>query len=286
MPLYVPSLPLAGGTMTGTITNATGTIVASTPALVVRQTWNNAAVAFQTIDVDITETANAGGAMMLRLAKDGVNQFTVDYYGTVRVTQSLLASGLVAAAGSQWALSSGGYWFRLGSAGVISWSSTGQYSGTNDIGIVRNAAGVLEVNSGTAGTYRDTIARASYVAPSSANGQSLGIKCLTELTTIAAAATTDTTIQMPAGAIVLGVQVRNTVAVTCTTSYAVGDSGNASRFSAAIAKAVNTTASLLVAPYLNASALSVRITPDTTPSDATGRVRVTIYYWQATDTTS
>jgi hypothetical protein len=43
----------------------------------------------------------------------------------------------------------------------INWSSTSLYSGTADIGLTRNTAGVLEVNSGTAGTYRDLILRRS-----------------------------------------------------------------------------------------------------------------------------
>jgi hypothetical protein len=38
---------------------------------------------------------------------------------------------------------------------TISWSSTTIWFNTNDVGITRNAAGVLEVNNGTAGTFRD-----------------------------------------------------------------------------------------------------------------------------------
>lgn len=50
----------------------------------------------------------------------------------------------------------------LASARVVGWSSTSDPAGTVDLGLARNAAGVLEVNNGTPGTYRDIIAR-SYV---------------------------------------------------------------------------------------------------------------------------
>lgn len=124
------------------------------------------------------------------------------------------------------------------------------------------------------------------ITPSASNGQSLQAKSLTELTTIVAAATTDTAIQFPAGCTRLGASVRVTVGITCTTTFDVGDSGNATRFASGVSKAANSTAKGNVTPYVDASALAVRITPDTTPTDATGRVRVTIYYLESTPPTS
>ena len=121
-----------------------------------------------------------------------------------------------------------------------------------------------------------------------ANGQAVSIKALTELTTIAASATTDTAIQMPAGALILSVSVRVTAAVTCTSTFTVGDAGSATRFStAAVSKALNSTdPGTKAGVYYNASAAAIRITPDTTPSDNTGRVRVTITYIDITAPTS
>ena len=161
-----------------------------------------------------------------------------------------------------------------GIRGYIGWSTGdgGKFGVYNDSGV----AYVTFPNAGGA----------SGVAVCSSNGQSLGILRLTELTTIAAAANTDTTIQMPAGAIILAVSVRVTTAITCTSTFTVGDSGSATRFGSGLSKAVNTTNAGTVAPYLNASALSVRITPDTVPSDNTGRVRTTIYYILSTPPTS
>jgi hypothetical protein len=45
--------------------------------------------------------------------------------------------------------------FNLGSGTLIQFSSTSQYFGAPDIGLARNAAGILEINNGTAGTFRD-----------------------------------------------------------------------------------------------------------------------------------
>lgn len=120
------------------------------------------------------------------------------------------------------------------------------------------------------------------------NGQACEVKTLTELTTIAASATTDTTIQMPANSLVLAVSVRVTTAVTCTSTFTVGDASVADRFNtAAVSKAVNSTdKGTKAGAYYNATAASVRITPDTVPSDATGRVRVTIHYIEITPPTS
>ena len=116
-----------------------------------------------------------------------------------------------------------------------------------------------------------------------ANGQSLKIKALTEELTIANTATSTTTIQKPANSIVLAVSVRVTTAVTCTTNFTVGDSGSAARFSTiAVPKgAGNTNPGTKAGAYYNATAEGIIITPDTTPTDSTGRVRVTIHYIEA-----
>lgn len=47
----------------------------------------------------------------------------------------------------------------MASSGILQWSSTGVYTGGKDLGLARAAAGVLEVNNGTAGTFRDLRAR-------------------------------------------------------------------------------------------------------------------------------
>lgn len=50
---------------------------------------------------------------------------------------------------------------QFSSGSGLSWSSTSTYGGGKDVAIARNAAGVIEINSATAGTYRDLILRRS-----------------------------------------------------------------------------------------------------------------------------
>lgn len=128
----------------------------------------------------------------------------------------------------------------------------------------------------------------SLLVSNGANGQTVAINTLTELTTIAAAATTDTTILMPANAIVIAVSTRVTVVIPTATTFTVGDSGSAARFStAAVAVAAGSTdAGTKAGAYYNATALAVRLTPSSTPGAATGKVRVTISYFLATPPTS
>lgn len=127
------------------------------------------------------------------------------------------------------------------------------------------------------------------IGAATANGQKITIDALTELTTIAAAATTDTTIQMPANSVVLGVSVRVTTVIPTATSFSVGDSGSATRFSTAnVSTAANSTdPGTKAGAYYNATALSVRLTMNGgTPAANTGRVRVTIHYYTVTAPTS
>ena len=70
----------------------------------------------------------------------------------------------------------------LHATSVISWNSstTNFYAGTNDTGIARNAAGILEVNNGTAGTLRDITLR---------NATASGTLAVTEASTFTGKAT-------------------------------------------------------------------------------------------------
>lgn len=190
---------------------------------------------------------------------------------------------------------------QVGDSGFIYWQTRAVFtSPANGQVIVSNnavTAGFL-MDGATDGTARfltraaadSAIVISSQFQNSNAtNGQTIGmLQTLTELTTIAAAATTDTTIQMPAGAVVLAVTVRVTVVIPTATNFTVGDSGSAARFSTAAVSsaATSTDKGTKAGAYYNASALSVRITPDLTPANNSGRVRVTIYYYSVTPSTS
>jgi hypothetical protein len=52
--------------------------------------------------------------------------------------------------------------FKAVALGRVEWSSTAVYNAATDIALGRNAAGVLEVTSGTAATFRDVVARTHF----------------------------------------------------------------------------------------------------------------------------
>lgn len=118
------------------------------------------------------------------------------------------------------------------------------------------------------------------------NSQAVSVKSLTELTTIAAAATTDTVIQIPANAIAIGVSVRVTTVIPTAATFDVGIAGATTRYGTGLAVAAGTTN-----PGTNdslrfyAAGTAIRITPNLTPAANTGRVRVTIHYLQITPPT-
>lgn len=175
--------------------------------------------------------------------------------------------------------------FAAGGTAAMEFASTYLWMLDNAAALTLGASADVSISRGAAGQLNSN----SSLARTGANGQLFhDLQALTELTTIAAAATTDTTIQMPANAVVLGVSVRVTVAIPTATTFTVGDSGSAARFStAAVSVNLNSTdPGTKAGAYYNASALSIRITPNGTPAANTGRVRVTIYYYSITPPTS
>ena len=102
-----------------------------------------------------------------------------------------------------------------------------------------------------------------------------------ELLTVAAAATTDTAITIPAGAILRSVAVRVTTVIPTAATFTVIGAGSSTAFQtgASVSTAANTTnIGTAAGAYYNASAQAVRITPNTPPADNTGRIRVMISY--------
>jgi hypothetical protein len=119
------------------------------------------------------------------------------------------------------------------------------------------------------------------------NGQQATFETLTELTTIAAAASTDTAIQIPAGALVFAVSVRVTVVIPTAADFDVGVAGATDRYGDDILVAAGTTfVGTTDAFRYYAAATSIRITPDANPANNTGRVRVTVHFLRITAPTS
>jgi hypothetical protein len=97
----------------------------------------------------VAKAGSVSYANLVEVSTAGSNKFTVRDDGTVE------ANGV-------YCISNGAYGAELFNAlflhnrdGFYKWSGTVNWYDTKDLGFTRNAAGVLEINNGTAGTYRD-----------------------------------------------------------------------------------------------------------------------------------
>lgn len=69
--------------LTGSLTHTAGALIADTPVLTATQTWNAGGVTFETIKVNITNTASAAASTLLDLQVGGVSQHKIDRAGNV-----------------------------------------------------------------------------------------------------------------------------------------------------------------------------------------------------------
>lgn len=212
--------------------------------------------------------------------------------------QDLKANGTVAAPSDSWSAQTGFGWRRFGTGSLALTDGTNDrfiIIGTAFPGITVTSAGNYSfTNSGDArtGTADLTITRSaagSIGFGGIGNGQKINVSQLTELTTIAAAATTDTAIQIPLDAVVFAVSVRVTVVIPTAATFTVTGTTSATQFDVAggVAVAAGTTdVGTRNCPYKNGAAQTIRITPNINPANNSGRVRVTIHYYQITPATS
>jgi hypothetical protein len=119
------------------------------------------------------------------------------------------------------------------------------------------------------------------------NAQSLNIKSLSELTTIAAAADGYSVIQIPANCIVVAVSARVTTVIPTATTFSVGIIGGITRYGYSISTAAGSTSiGTNDALRYYAVATSILFKPNATPAAATGRVRTTIHFIEIAPPTS
>lgn len=72
---------------------ALGTTVGAGTDLRINRTWNNNAVTFMGLDMDITPTALASASRLVRLRNTGVDRFTIDVDGNTRTWGTLTVDG-------------------------------------------------------------------------------------------------------------------------------------------------------------------------------------------------
>lgn len=172
-----------GGTTPGAITGTTitatekfvassGTITADAPALNSTQTWNNAGVTFTGYKINITDTASAGGSLLMDLQVGGVSQEKTDKSGNKTLTGKLLvANGTAAAVSVGFSTATGsGLWNRgsgvpgiavngtdiysFGASTFSLLSTSGAVSINGDAVLTRDAANTFAQRNGTAAQTR------------------------------------------------------------------------------------------------------------------------------------
>jgi hypothetical protein len=152
-----------------------------------------------------------------------------------------------------------------------------------------SGAKLLSIQNGTTDGYeRGNIDYAgNFCINKGDNAQCLGVKYLTEVYAVPASVDGYSVNQLPAQALIIGINARVTKSVAGTTTFSLGVSGTYNYFGSGIASTVGTTQVCMTnGIFYNAAARSVLIKPNTTPSDALGTIRLTIYYISMTVPTS
>lgn len=124
-------------------------------------TWNAGATVFIAQYMNITNTASAAGSMLADWSVGGISQYSVGRAGFGWCLGSWLSGSSRSSINAEYGSVGAG----LGQTQIVSWAPSAGYANTGDIfnvkdlAIKRFAAGVLEVNNGTAATYTGTALR-------------------------------------------------------------------------------------------------------------------------------
>ena len=133
-----------------------GTVTTAGSIFDITQTLNVPGQAFNVLKIAITKTSAAGTSKFFDFSVDTNPSFYVDLNGTVAASSFTdLGSGFIAL----------GTFLGTRASFLYRWTDGADIYGTYDTGLGRNAAGVVEVNSGTAGTLRDIKVRSVIQSP-------------------------------------------------------------------------------------------------------------------------
>lgn len=162
------------------------------------------------------------------------------------------------------------------------------YDASNYSQFTIGSGGNMAVNP-TGGSFAlGPLTPATIIGAAPTHAQGISILQGEELLTIAAAATTDTAMTIPANAVVLSVSVRVTTVIPTAATFTVIGTSSSTVFNTANVStaATSTDPGTKAGAYFNGTAQTIRITPNLTPADNTGRVRVTVTYYVVTPPTS
>jgi hypothetical protein len=192
---------------------SSGTLTTSQP-LQLTQTWNAGGVTFTGLGVNITDTASAAASLLMDLQVGGTSKLNVNKGGGIASALNTFGTSNATIKGTSLGLNffnTAAYFQSAtdvvmsvtasGTAGNVMVSNTGQYSFSSsspgssgaDVAFNRNAAGVVEVNNGTSGTYRDLKLRSLLADATNTAGGTTGAQTINKsagTVNFAAAATT------------------------------------------------------------------------------------------------
>ncbi|MHB9132643.1 MAG: hypothetical protein ACYDBB_16360 [Armatimonadota bacterium] len=119
------------------------------------------------------------------------------------------------------------------------------------------------------------------------HGQSFQMLAAEELVTIAAAASSPTTMRIPADAVVYAISVRVIEAIPTAATFTVSCGGHTFSTVPVSVAAGSTNSGTAGAPFtIGATPSPITLTPDRAPADNHGRVRVTVHYYVVTPPTN
>lgn len=157
---------------TTSIVSTIGTITANTPALSATQTWNNSGTTFKGIFLNVTTTAQASGSRLIELQSSGTTRFAVDKDGYILNSTGYTFSDAINGPSNRVRIDNAG--FKISTSSMLLFSSTGD-TALIDMGVYRPNSSGLELNNGTAGTYRDLRLRTLRTEASTTSQASLKI---------------------------------------------------------------------------------------------------------------
>lgn len=141
-----------------------GTVSASTPLFSATQNWNNAAVTFKAIDINVTDTASASASLLMDLQVGGASQFNVTKAGRAAATRWASAGAPDSVWMEQTAVGVthfygfGGPWLSITNGGntlaaidrAFGWRSSSEAGITADLFLTRKAAASLRLGAADA----------------------------------------------------------------------------------------------------------------------------------------
>jgi hypothetical protein len=143
------SLLVNGQLFTGGTSTTTKPLVLIEPSGVASNTWSTSGTM-----LGINAPSGFVGNM-LSMAINGAQNLQVDFNGSITGVYNFSASGSIQCGGVlvSFASSIASNGFKVLPSGAYSWSRSSAWYDTPDISLARNAAGVVEVNDGTPGSF-------------------------------------------------------------------------------------------------------------------------------------